>query len=89
MKLYICTKFHGNIDENFKVIEWTRFEINFFFIFLQKTLQELCFLFSAYSLMILYIFTKFHENSFDCIKVIEWTRFSLGKFQRDIIPQIW
>ena len=25
MKLYICSKFHENIDGNFKVIEWIRF----------------------------------------------------------------
>ena len=25
MKLYICSKFHENIDDRFKVIEWIRF----------------------------------------------------------------
>ena len=28
MKLYICSKFHENIDARFKVIEWKRFETN-------------------------------------------------------------
>ena len=30
MKLYICSKFHENIDDRFKVIEWIRFETNNF-----------------------------------------------------------
>ena len=25
MKLYICSMFHENIDDNFKVTEWTQF----------------------------------------------------------------
>ena len=30
MKLYICSKFHENIDNQFKVIEWIQFETNNF-----------------------------------------------------------
>ena len=83
MKLYICSKFHENIDDHFKVIEY-----NFKgALFCKKTQQELRFLFSTRRLMLLYICTMFHENILEGIKVIEQTRFSLEKFQRGIISQ--
>ena len=75
--VYIFTKFHEKISENFQVIEQTLFHKK---IIQQKVKVELQFLFSAHRLIMLYICTKFHEKILDELKIIKQTCFSYKKF---------
>ena len=78
MVVYICTNFHENIIDGYKVIERTRFSYDKFQrgIIPQKIKVEFRFILSEYLLLAIYISTNFHENNLDGIKVIERTRFS-------------
>ena len=65
MMLNICTLFHKNVLNNFKVIEQTQFPC----LLLQRgiTMYNVCgaaISFSANRLMVLYMCTKFCENIF-------------------------
>ena len=84
MTFYISMKFHKNILNNFRVIEWTR---NYHCPIAKENnsklyRQELCFLCSACRLMMFHIAMKFHETILNGFQVMERTRIYLCRISK-------
>ena len=60
-----CTKFHENMLNGLRVLDWTRFKKN------RQTNRQM----DTHCVIIPYIYTKFHENILSGFKIIEQTRF--------------
>ena len=83
MILYICTKFHENILNSFKVIEKTQFHSQKLQmgIISKNMYMELHFLSSAYHLMMLYSCTKFCGSILNGFKIIQQKPFPYFKYK--------
>ena len=87
-------KIHEDSLKTFQVVERTRLRRNLVMVEVpweitqEVQMQELCFLHSAYPLMLVDIFMKFYDASLYGLKVIERTRwrqdFVQDKVQREI-----
>ena len=69
--LYICPKFHENIIDDIKVIEWTRFSLEIFQrgIIPRILKMELQFIFSAHYLIMVYFVPSFMKVSLTVFKL--------------------
>ena len=82
--LYICTKFHENISEGFRVTGLTQFLISKFSK-RHRSVENIggaMILISTHFLIMFYICTKCHENISQGFRVMEGLDFQYSKFSK-------